>query len=111
MATKSKAVKKTPARRKVSDLRRTSGNVFVDLGFDQDEAEHLKIRSALMATVRKVIADQDLTQAEAAALFEVSQPRISDLVRGKIGLFSIDSLVDMLARAGFRVEVKATQAR
>lgn len=89
-------------------VRKSSGNVFADLGFDQDEAEHLRIRSALMGTLREVLEKQKLTQAEAAALLEVSQPRISDLVRGKIGLFSIDTLVEMLARAGVRVEVRTT---
>ena len=48
-----------------------------------------------------------MTQAEAAKLFGVSQPRVSDLVRGKIDLFSIDTLVDMLARAGMKVEFTA----
>jgi len=89
-------------------VRKSSGNVFADLGFDPDEAEHLRIRSALMGTLREVVEKRKLTQAEAAALMEVSQPRISDLVRGKIGLFSIDTLVEMLARAGVRVEVRTT---
>lgn len=89
-------------------VRKSSGNVFTDLGFDQDEAEHLRIRSALMATLREVLEKRKLTQAKAAELFEVSQPRISDLVRGKIGMFSIDTLVDMLARAGIRVDIRTT---
>ena len=89
-------------------VRKSSGNVFSDLGFDADEAEHLRIRSALMATLRKVLQDQKLTQARAADLLDVSQPRVSDLVRGKIDLFSIDALVDMLARAGVRVDVRTT---
>ncbi len=84
-------------------IRRSSGNVFRDLGFDREEAEHLKLRSALMIEIRKVIEARGLTQAAAAALFGVSQPRISDLVRGKIDLFSIDTLIDMLAHAGVRV--------
>lgn len=89
-------------------VRKSSGNVFADLGFEAEEAEHLRIRSALMATLREVIERRKLTQAEAAELFEVSQPRISDLVRGKINLFSIDALVGMLARAGLRVDVRTT---
>ncbi len=84
-------------------IRRSSGNVFRDLGFDREEAEHLKLRSELMIEIRKVIEARQLTQAAAAALFGVSQPRISDLVRGKIDLFSIDTLIDMLAHAGVRV--------
>ena len=62
-----------------------------------------------MATVRQLVQDRGLTQTEAAALLEVSQPRVSDLVRGKIDLFTIDTLVDMLARAGVRVELRTTR--
>jgi predicted XRE-type DNA-binding protein len=84
-------------------IRRSSRNVFRDLGFSEEEAEHLKIRASLMVQIRKVLEARHLTQARAAELFGVSQPRISDLVRGKIELFSIDTLVDMLAHAGIRV--------
>ncbi len=90
-------------------ITRSSGNVFEDLGLHRDEAEHLRIRSALMATLRKIIEAKGLTQAQAAALLGVTQPRVSDLVRGKIDLFSIDTLVDMLARAGFQVDVRVEQ--
>ena len=96
----------TKAKRKIT---RSSGNVFEDLGFSHEEAAHLRVRSALMATLRQAIAKQGLTQAQAAALLGVTQPRISDLVRGKIDLFSIDTLVDMLARAGFHVELRVAQ--
>jgi predicted XRE-type DNA-binding protein len=79
--------------------------VFEDLGFPQDEAENLRIRATLMATLRRVIDEAGITQAQAAEIFGVTQPRISDLVRGKIELFSIDALVNMLATAGHHVEV------
>ena len=102
-----RTVKKTSKARRAL-VRKSSGNVFADLGFDDDEAEHLRIRSALMAALRQVLQERKLTQAAAAALFDVSQPRVSDLVRGKIDLFSIDTLVDMLARAGVRVEVRTS---
>ena len=85
-------------------MTRSSGNVFRDLGFSTEEAEHLKIRSRMMAHLREVITNRGLTQAEAAALFDVRQPRVSDLVRGKIELFSIDTLVDMLNHAGIKVK-------
>ena len=88
-------------------LRRSSGNVFRDLGFRSGEAENLRIRSELMARMRKVIQDEGLTQARAARLLGVSQPRVSDLVRGRIDLFSIDALVNMLAKVGIRVTVRA----
>jgi predicted XRE-type DNA-binding protein len=84
-------------------LRRSSGNVFRDLGFSNEEAENLRIRSELMARLARVISDRDLTQVEAARILGVSQPRVSDLVRGKIDLFSIDMLVNMLAKAGLQV--------
>jgi predicted XRE-type DNA-binding protein len=63
-----------------------------------------------MARLRKVIDDEGLTQARAARLLGVSQPRVSDLARGRIDQFSIDALVNMLAKAGIRVTV-TTRAR
>jgi predicted XRE-type DNA-binding protein len=86
-------------------ITRSSGNVFQDLGFPSEEAEYLKIRSDLMTHLRKVIEAKGLKQTEAAKLLGVTQPRISDLYKGKIHLFSIDTLVDMLTRAGVRVKL------
>ena len=86
-------------------VQRSSGNVFRDLGFSKDEAENLKIRTNLMIRLSKLIETRRLTQAQAARLFEVTQPRISDLVRGKINRFSIDTLVAMLSHAGVPVRV------
>jgi predicted XRE-type DNA-binding protein len=83
----------------------SSGNVFADLGFDPKEAAHLELRSSLMIAIRQLIEDRNLTQTSAAKLLGVSQPRVSDLVRGRIDLFSIDALVDMLARAGVKLTV------
>ncbi len=86
-------------------IRRSSGNVFRDLGFAREEAENLKIRADLMIRLTKLIEARGLTQAQAAAVFGVTQPRISDLVRGKIARFSIDTLVAMLGQAGVRVQI------
>lgn len=94
-----------------SNITPSSGNVFADLGFGPEEAEHLRIRSDLMIALRRLIEDRRLTQAEAARVFGVTQPRISNLVRGRIDLFSIDTLVDMLARAGIRIEVAMSVMR
>ena len=88
-------------------LRRSSGNVFRDLGFSAAESENLRIRSALMARLTRVIKERELTQGEAARCFGVTQPRVSNLVRGKIDYFSIDTLVNMLAKAGLQVSVTA----
>jgi predicted XRE-type DNA-binding protein len=88
-----------------SKIRRSSGNVFRDLGFSAEEATHLKIRSDLMIRLSRLIEARGLTQAQAAELFGVTQPRISDLVRGKIDRFSIDTLIAMLGHAGVKVQI------
>lgn len=88
----------------------SSGNVFTDLGFGDDEADPLRLRSTLMIEVRRLIDERKLTQAEAAKFFGVTRPRISDFVRGRIDLFSIDALVGMLARAGIHVDVVLSKA-
>jgi predicted XRE-type DNA-binding protein len=74
------------------------------------EAENMKLRSALMVALRDHIAETGMTQKEAAKRFGVTQPRISDLMRGRIDLFAIDRLVKMLAMAGLRVEVHVGKA-
>jgi predicted XRE-type DNA-binding protein len=86
-------------------VTRSSGNVFRDLGFSGKEAEHLKLRAELMAHLQKVITGRGLTQAEVAKRVGVTQPRVSDLMRGRIDLFSIDTLIDMLARLGIRAKL------
>lgn len=90
-------------------IRRSSGNVFSDLGFSDEEAENLKVRSDLMIELTKLIEVQGLTQAAAAQLLRVTQPRVSDLMRGKIDRFSVDSLIEMLGHAGACVSVVVTQ--
>lgn len=91
--------------------RRSSGNVFRDLGFNHEEAENLKVRSDLMIELSKLIESRGLTQADAAKLLGVTQPRISDLTRGKIDRFSIDGLVEMLGHAGIRVSFTTARRR
>lgn len=95
----------------MSDVKRYGGNVFKDLGFPAEEADHLKIRSSLMGHLRRIIETKGLSQVEAAKLLGVTQPRVSDLVRGRIDLFSIDTLVDLLARAGVSVRLEAGSRR
>lgn len=64
-------------------MTRAGGNVFEDLGFPHGEAENLRVRATLMVALRRIIDEAGITQAQAAEAFGVSQPRISDLVRGK----------------------------
>lgn len=78
----------------------TKGSVFDDLGFEATEAANLKIRAALMRAIEEEIAKKNLTQTQAAKLLGVTQPRISDLQRGKLHLFTIDMLVNMLTKLG-----------
>jgi predicted XRE-type DNA-binding protein len=89
----------------------SSGNVFADLGFSAEEAQNLKARSDLMIEITKLIDARGLSQAAAAKLLGVTQPRISDLVRGKIDRFSVDSLIEMLGHAGASVSFVVTTGR
>jgi predicted XRE-type DNA-binding protein len=73
-------------------------------------AENMKLRTSLMLALKDHIAREGLTQSQAAKIFGVTQPRISDLMRGRIDLFAIDTLVNMLATAGLRVELHIGQA-
>jgi len=91
-------------------ITKSSGNIFKDLGFPDYEAENLFIRSRLMFELGEFIKKEKLTQAGAAKLMGVKQPRISDLVRGKIDRFTIDMLVNMLAKIGLKIEVSLKKA-
>lgn len=74
------------------------------------DAANMKARAELMRAITKYIHSSDLTQAEAAKLLGVTQPRISDLMRGKVDVFSIDTLVNMLAAAEIRLEMRLKKA-
>ncbi len=89
----------------------STGNVFRDLGFRREEAEHLLVRADLMIQVQKLIASRRLKQRQVAKVLRVSQPRVSDLLRGRIDLFSTDALIDMLTRLGARVRLTVKPGR
>ena len=74
------------------------------------EADNMKLRSSLMMALSTHISRAGLSQVQAAKLFGVTQPRISDLVRGKINLFGLDALVNMASVAGMHVEMRVLQA-
>jgi predicted XRE-type DNA-binding protein len=65
----------------------------------------MKVRSALMMSIRSFISSQDLTQAAAAKVCQITQPRMNDLLNGKISKFSLDALVNIATTAGLRVDV------
>ncbi|WP_018939049.1 MULTISPECIES: helix-turn-helix domain-containing protein [unclassified Thioalkalivibrio] len=75
-----------------------------------EEAENLKLRSALMRALKDHLVGSEMKQGEAAKLFGVTQPRVSDLMRGKIDVFSLDALVNMAAAAGLHVELRVLDA-
>jgi predicted XRE-type DNA-binding protein len=85
---------------------KSSGNVFVDLGYSPEEAAILQMRADLMASLRKFIKTRKLTQSVAAEMLGVSQSRISDLTRGKWEKFSLEMLIILATKAGMRVTLK-----
>jgi predicted XRE-type DNA-binding protein len=74
-----------------------------------EEAENMKLRSVLLTALKSHIARSEMSQAEAAKLFGVTQPRVSDLMRGKIDLFGLDTLVNMVAAAGLHIEMRVLE--
>ena len=85
---------------------KSSGNIFVDLGFDTAEAAVLQMRANLMSDLRLYIEKQKLTQAQAAKRLGIAQSRVSDLVRGKWDKFSLEMLITLEARLGRTVRVE-----
>lgn len=95
-------------RKAKARVTRSSGNVFRDLGFPPEKAEHLLVRADLMIRLEKELGARGLKQVQAAELLGITQPRVSDLLRGRVELFSADALIDMLARLGIKVRVVAS---
>lgn len=75
-----------------------------------EEAENMKLRSILMTALKNHITRAEMSQAQAAKLFGVTQPRVSDLMRGKINLFGLDALVNMATAAGLHIEMRVLEA-
>jgi predicted XRE-type DNA-binding protein len=86
-------------------------NVLLDCGFAPADAENLRLRAEMMIALSRHIEEKGLSQARAAKIMGVSQPRISSLARGKIGLFTIDALVNMLAATGLVVDLYIRHGR
>lgn len=74
-----------------------------------EEAENMKLRSVLLSTLKDHLTRTGMSQAQAAKLFGVTQPRISDLMRGKVNLFGLDALVNMASAAGFQIEMRVLE--
>jgi predicted XRE-type DNA-binding protein len=89
----------------ITHITSESSNIFEDLGFNTQEAAKLKIKAQLMCQISEWIKEKQLKQEDASHLLHVSRPRVSDIMRGKSGKFTIDALIDILARTGKHVTV------
>jgi predicted XRE-type DNA-binding protein len=85
-------------------------NVWDAIEATPAQAENMRLRSTLMMALKDHIVRSGLSQSEAAKLLGVTQPRISDLMRGKIELFGLDTLVNMIGTAGLHVEMRVSSA-
>ena len=81
-------------------------SVFRDIGFSRSQAERLRVRAELLAALQAVLRRKKLTQIQGAEWLGIRQPRVSQLLQGRIDLFSIDALIELLARAGVRVRIR-----
>jgi len=90
----------------ITHITPSNGNIFADLGFEPQEASKLKIKAQLMCHISEWIKKEQLKQEEASQLLHVTRPRVSDVLCGKSGKFTIDALVDMLERIGKHVSIQ-----
>ena len=91
-------------------ITRGSGNVFLDIGFDKDEAENLKLRAELMMRIEDYYEKSGMTQAKVSKALGLTTPRFNALLKGKITLFSLDALVNIASRAGLSVRLLVKKA-
>ena len=91
------------------EVHRGSGNVFADLGLA--DAEKLKIKTGLVFEIRKAMRSRGLTQQEAAKLIGITQPKVSDMMRGDFSNLSERKLMDCLTRLGYDIEIKVRPAK
>lgn len=87
-------------------MTESSGNIFLDLGFPPHEAKVMLLRAQLAEALRGWMEREGLTQAQTAKRLGISQPRVSEITRGKVELLSLDYLVGLCAKAGISVGVK-----
>jgi predicted XRE-type DNA-binding protein len=91
------------------EVHRGTGNVFADLGLA--DAEKLKIKTGLVIEIRKAMKNLGLTQQEAAKRMGVTQPKVSDMMRGDFANLSERKLMDCLTRLGYDIEIKVRPAK
>ena len=86
------------------EVQHSSGNVYADLGLP--DAERLKIKTGLVVEIRKAMRHLGLTQQEAAKRMGITQPTVSDIMRGDFSNLSERKLMDCLNRLGYDIEIK-----
>ena len=91
------------------EVQRSSGNVFADLGLP--DAEKLQIKTGLIIEIRKAMRSLGLTQLEAAKRMGITQPKVSDMMRGDFTNLSERKLMDCLTRLGYDIEIKVRPAK
>ena len=101
-------MKKSTRRWKDDRITPSSGNVFVDLGFDEAEARVMALRAELMLRLAQELKTKGWTQAQAAKRLGVTQPRVSKLSKGAWQEFSLDMLLTLAGRAGLHAELRVT---
>lgn len=90
--------------------KQTFASVWDALEDTREAAANMRLRAELMIEVQRYVKESGLTQVEAAKRLGITQPRLNDLLHGKIDKFSLDALVSMLGRAGWQVAVKVKKA-
>ena len=91
------------------EVQQGSGNVFADLGLA--DAEKLKIKTGLVIEIRKAMCSRGLTQQDAAKRMGITQPKVSDMMRGNFTNLSERKLMDCLTRLGYDIEIKVRPAK
>ncbi len=91
-------------------ITKGSDNVFRDIGFPEGEAQTLLLRTNLMIKIERLVKKSGFIQSDAATMLGITQPRLNDLLKGRIEKFSLDALVNMLARAGMEVKMTVRKA-
>ena len=90
--------------------RQRFDNVWDALESTPAEAAAMTLRSRLLVAIEERVRSWDITQAEAARRLKITQPRLNDLLRGKITKFSVDTLINLAAQAGISVRIDIDRA-
>lgn len=91
-------------------MTKGSDNIFRDLGFPNDESQNLLLRTDLMIKIEQYVKKNRLAKSEVPAMLGITQLQLNDLLKGRIEKFSLDALVNMLARAGMQVKMTVKKA-